>query len=189
MKTTLFVICLVVIILYLNNRRKTKENNIPFKTRPADYDLRDKLNPLLQEYLVLTDNLKKTISSSNEVLNLNNFSLDKNLLKEQIGIAHQNGKFESVIDDYIHRNFDSIDYIANNLLEIAKKNSQLNDFQLNNIDAKMDLLLSDLQLDITNKLEKIPLFGVTDVDDIKSFLIDLILKSKNQIVKFHLDEK
>jgi hypothetical protein len=188
MAITIILILLAVLVVYFIRQKSKKDIN--FKNRTSiSFNIGETLNPILKEYIQLANNLRKTISSSNEFQNMGYESLDENSLRNQIRSAHRNGKFNEIITDFIEENFDTIDYIVGNLIEISKIASQLSEMQLGLIDNKIPFIESGLQSEITRKLENTILLEDKDIQEFKELLMSLIIKSKTQLTKYYFDAK
>lgn len=176
----IIVLCLAIIIFYIIVKKKSQSKVRHHSQKKDVYEVKVALNYSLNEYVDFVNNLKQAVRSSS----LNNFTLDK-----ELNLNYRNEQIDNIISNFIEENFDAISEITNNLLEITKKTSQLNELQLNNIDIKMPHIESYIQQEVIEKLEKTPLFEKLEIEEIKAFLMDLIIKSKAKLIKYHFDAK
>ncbi|QIG90668.1 hypothetical protein G6R40_13890 [Chryseobacterium sp. POL2] len=190
MNTTLLIILSLLIIVALfyyirkPNRKGVESKN--FKEHKSPELDHVKFNEIVNDFGHLLNGIPKSLINSPELNKIILKSISHDEIKSEIRKMHARGEFDETIRHYIVSNLDDIESIAYRILEISKETSNLPNYKFNQIELKEPYIISDLQQQLSNKLESTITFDNVSGKEIQIFILYLIQESKKGLMKFLL---
>lgn len=189
MNTTLLIIlCLAVIITlyyFFKPEKKKIENDDSEKHKSTELN-HEEFNEIVKDFGELLNGIPKSLMNSPELNKITLKSISHDEIKSEIREMQSRGEFVETINHYIMSNADDIESIAYRILGISKKTSNIPNFKLIQLEPKEPYIISDLQDQLSNKLESTIVFNNVSGKEIQVFVLSLIQEARKSLMKFSL---